>query len=637
MSNNVDMIETSPMEESSTKIHQQKEDDDHHRQCVDELRTIFLQVHRYQQEPDKHKDELSQLHARGMHLCNKLRSLNRNGRMRIQKARELTAEHRNRLDDQTLEQQNLLYELSHINREIARCEEFKSKDQQLELVSVEDFYANAPPELTDSNVTGNDPHRLHLFQLDWELMQREKLHDDCKALQTEISDLKKQIVRRRKRLRSLRPKLKQVVKSTEPVRRYIESQFDDTNNLSQSINNPLIAKLPDPLYVLYSLVLAYQQCDGRHVTCQIESKEDSSTTNSSMDTNSDGIFINGDHQHQSLMRPHPLHVKMSLILSPDHTGELLFTFLPHLNIVTIQGKLTGLKAQQSQALTSTLLHNLLDDNDNGQLSPNPTTDFLFQQQGKSSPIFSDTNGGYPYHWIQQLCKCQMVPLQRQELATDCSEIIKRLTQRMRARIALDRILINLEKSEMPLLAEGHETTHILNSSLRRSINNLPIFRSCREITFDDIHKYEHIQTLINENLIDRITTSIYECKFQSLSQDENNKTMLYAHIFIPPNYPQSRSIILLKLISTINGNKTIERTRINSENIKIFERSLIFDVTYPSMISSGSGSVDLSQHFTLLAQQIWRLSIGFPLLIDAESNLTCTSRRRQTLLSRLID
>ncbi|CAF4899465.1 unnamed protein product, partial [Rotaria magnacalcarata] len=48
----------------------------------------------------------------------------------------------------------------------------------------------------------------------------------------------------------------------DPVRRYIESQFDDTNNFSQSINNPSIAKLPDPLYVLYSLVLAYQQCDG---------------------------------------------------------------------------------------------------------------------------------------------------------------------------------------------------------------------------------------------------------------------------------------------------------------------------------------------------------------------------------------
>jgi len=163
----------------------------------------------------------------------------------------------------------------------------------------------------------------------------------------------------------------------------------------------------------------------------------------------------------------------------------------------------------------------------------------------------------------------MVPLQRQELVTDCSEIIKRLTQRMRARIALDRILINLEKSEMPLLSEGNETTSILNTTIRRSINNLTTFRSWREISFDDINKFEYIQIIMNENLIDRLTTSIYECKFQSLSQDDNNKITLYAHIFIPANYPQARSFILLKLSSSINGNKTIERTRANSENIKV--------------------------------------------------------------------
>lgn len=162
----------------------------------------------------------------------------------------------------------------------------------------------------------------------------------------------------------------------------------------------------------------------------------------------------------------------------------------------------------------------------------------------------------------------MVPLQRQELVTDCSDIIKRLTQRMRARIALDRILISLEKSEMPLLSEGNETTNILNSTKNRSLNNLAIFRHWREISYDDISKYEYIQTIINENLIDRLTTSIYECKFQSLTHDENSKIVLYAHIFIPANYPQARSFILLKILSTINGNK-VERTRVNSENIKV--------------------------------------------------------------------
>ncbi|CAF0927105.1 unnamed protein product [Rotaria sp. Silwood1] len=54
MSNNVDMTESISMDESSNKIQQQKEDDEQHRQCVNELRNIFLQVHRCQQEPDKH-------------------------------------------------------------------------------------------------------------------------------------------------------------------------------------------------------------------------------------------------------------------------------------------------------------------------------------------------------------------------------------------------------------------------------------------------------------------------------------------------------------------------------------------------------------------------------------------------------
>ena len=87
--------------------------------------------------------------------------------------------------------------------------------------------------------------------------------------------------------------------------------------------------------------------------------------------------------------------------------------------------------------------------------------------------------------------------------------------------------------------------------------------------FSSLNKSDYIQIILNENLIDRITTSIYECNFQSSTQDDINKIILYAHIFIPANYPQTRSFILLKLLSSINGNKTIEKTRANSENIKV--------------------------------------------------------------------
>lgn len=169
----------------------------------------------------------------------------------------------------------------------------------------------------------------------------------------------------------------------------------------------------------------------------------------------------------------------------------------------------------------------------------------------------------------------MVPLRRQELITDCTDVMKRITQRLRARIALDRILLNLEKGEMPFLAEGHETNSILNSSLRRSMSNLSSFRSWREVSYDDIQKHDYMQIMIEENLVDPTTTAIYECRFQSLAQDDSNKHTLYAHVIIPANYPQARSLFLLKVTSTMPGNRTIEKTRLNNENIKVRRLRLI--------------------------------------------------------------
>ena len=54
---------------------------------------------------------------------------------------------------------------------------------------------------------------------------------------------------------------------------------------------------------------------GRHVICQIDSREDVSTTNIPMDTINDAINTTDDHQHQSLMRSYPLNVKVTLIIS----------------------------------------------------------------------------------------------------------------------------------------------------------------------------------------------------------------------------------------------------------------------------------------------------------------------------------
>ena len=70
---------------------------------------------------------------------------------------------------------------------------------------------------------------------------------------------------------------------------------------------------------------------GRHISCQIDSKEDASgnvLNNVIMDMNADGMAINGDHQQQSLMRSHPSHVKVTLILSRNYRAwHSLHSFL----------------------------------------------------------------------------------------------------------------------------------------------------------------------------------------------------------------------------------------------------------------------------------------------------------------------
>lgn len=63
---------------------------------------------------------------------------------------------------------------------------------------------------------------------------------------------------------------------------------------------------------------------GRHISCQIDSKEDASgntLNNVAMDMNADGLAVNGDNQQQSLMRPHPSHVKVTLILSRNYRSS----------------------------------------------------------------------------------------------------------------------------------------------------------------------------------------------------------------------------------------------------------------------------------------------------------------------------
>lgn len=51
---------------------------------------------------------------------------------------------------------------------------FRSQHEEIELVSEEEFFQDAPEEISRPHVTRDDHHQLTLARLDWELEQRKR-------------------------------------------------------------------------------------------------------------------------------------------------------------------------------------------------------------------------------------------------------------------------------------------------------------------------------------------------------------------------------------------------------------------------------------------------------------------------------
>ncbi|VDP44116.1 unnamed protein product [Soboliphyme baturini] len=74
----------------------------------------------------------------------KLRKCNRISQFRNKIAKDKINQERQKVDEQYLKLQNLLYEVSHIENEVVHCLEFKSKKDDIDLIPTEQFYEEAP-------------------------------------------------------------------------------------------------------------------------------------------------------------------------------------------------------------------------------------------------------------------------------------------------------------------------------------------------------------------------------------------------------------------------------------------------------------------------------------------------------------
>ena len=198
-----------------------------------------------------------------------LKKLNRLEKLRIKRSRDATNQSKQGVDSFNLQLQNLLYEVLHLKKEVTKCVHFKSADENLTLIPEEQFFKEAPEDISKPELTKSDPHAMKLARLQWELAKRKELSEEAEKEENERDGLEMAIRQREERLRELQPQLKAVLEATKPVQDYLNLPLDHKRD-----QNKLAMLLPAPLYICFSQVSAFAEASDPLVDVNISGEEE---------------------------------------------------------------------------------------------------------------------------------------------------------------------------------------------------------------------------------------------------------------------------------------------------------------------------------------------------------------------------
>lgn len=190
-----------------------------HETCSD-LRQLFAEIAQAKLKSikvgssaaDKIRADLVEKRIEGSYLFVLMKKLNRMDKIRLRSGRDALHKEKLAVDSNRLQLQNLLYEAEHLRKDVQRCFQFKSQDEQIELVDEEQFYADAPAEISRPDKTRDDEHARRLARLDWELQQRKELAVLCQQLEKQKQLAAQHIETKTQRLDSLAPCLDALLK-----------------------------------------------------------------------------------------------------------------------------------------------------------------------------------------------------------------------------------------------------------------------------------------------------------------------------------------------------------------------------------------------------------------------------------------
>uniref|UniRef100_A0A8C9VIZ9 THO complex 5 n=1 Tax=Scleropages formosus TaxID=113540 RepID=A0A8C9VIZ9_SCLFO len=541
-----------------------------------------------------------------------LKKLNRLAHMRLKRGRDQTHEAKQRVDALHLQLQNLLYEVMHLQKEISKCLEFKSKHEEIELVSVDEFFKEAPPEISRPHLTKEDPHQLTLARLDWELEQRKRLAEKYKDSLASKEKILKNIEVKKEYLSSLQPGLNAIMQASLPVQEYLSMPFEQVQK-----QNEVARHLPPPLYVLLVQANAYSQACDKNISVSVsgdvdEAKalskppEDSQDDESDSDTEDEPqntrrrptLGVQLDDKRREMLKRHPLSLCVDLKCKDGNVLHLHFYYLMNLNIMTVKAKvstatdLVGAVSAGELLNPDTLLSCLYAD-DQGMETPNPANRYQFDKVGITT--FGDYVGemGHPYIWVQNLGGLQF-PSDRPEVkdrkslsASHMESTMKLLQGRLQSRLALHKQFSSLEHSIVPV---SSECQHLFPAKV---VSRLTRWTTITHQEYMDLPYTQHVTRagLAQD-------TDLY-----FLAVVERGTACLQAAVVLNPRYPEVTPLFALSL------NWKGERSGRTDDNLRAMESEV--NVFRAELQGPRPG-------YQLLTNQLQRLCLCLDVYLETE-------------------
>ncbi|XP_038619582.1 THO complex subunit 5 homolog isoform X2 [Tachyglossus aculeatus] len=604
-------------EEGEVDVRDANKDYELYKHTCLELQRIMAEIQDLKSKGSKENAaEIEERRVQSCVLFMTLKKLNRLAHIRLKKGRDQTHEAKQKVDAYHLQLQNLLYEVMHLQKEITKCLEFKSKHEEIELVSVDEFYKEAPPDISKSDVTVGDPHQQTLARLDWELEQRKRLAEKYKECLANKEKILKEIEVKKEYLSSLQPRLNSIMQASLPVQEYLFMPFDQAHKQYETARH-----LPPPLYVLFVQASAYGQACDKKLSVAIEGSveeakalykppEDSQDDESDSDAEEEQttkrrrptLGVQLDDKRKEMLKRHPLSVMLDLKCKDASILHLTFYYLMNLNIMTVKAKVTTVTElltpiSAGDLLSPDSLLSCLYPGDHGKKTPNPANQYQFDKVGILSLSDYVLELGHPYLWVQKLGGLHFPKDQPQHTvsadnslsASHMETTVRLLKTRLQARLALHKQFSSLEHGIIPVVSECQ---HLFPAKI---VSRLVKWTA---IPYEDYLELLYTKDIVEAGLAE--DTHLYY-----LALIERGTAKLQAAVVLNPGYSSVPPIFSLCL------NWKGEKTNSNDDNIRAMESEV--NVCYKELCAPGPG-------YQLLTNQLQRLCVVLDVYLETESH-----------------